>query len=422
MSILENIELNDVNPSLINGEIVWRHNKTGNSRKVPNLFSDVGEPYIEINLYANNYARNNPHRNGSKTLQVKMTHLKAYTDFIEKNALDWRDFPRNKYESVLFKFRQFLIHQRNEKIISPSTANARMNAIINFYRKAQHAGWIEKNLWKDRSLKITFVNKIGLQRVMNATTTDLAIPYRKQDKNNVVEDGLTPLSIEEKRLLLGEASKGNLHLFMMLQMSFVSGARSETIRTLTKSGLMNAQLSPDGYYRVQVGPGTGIATKFDKTGMLQIPQKFYEILRNYAFCDARALRSLKAVDNYKDILFLTKTGRPYSKNSLNQLMCDLRDCLILAGYNQFKNFHFHQARATAITERMIVTLDAYGADKISQAIEDVRIFAMHNDEKTTWKYYKYVEELPVRSAAGNEFIKQIFGLDIMNNMLSGDAA
>lgn len=418
MPVLELIEVRKYEPEVKNGCVNW---KSSLSEKkvyhVPMLFDDDGEPYSVINKYALDYTRRGQNAGELKTIKTKMTHLKAFVDFLAEQKLSWLHFPRNQFDNVLFRFRQYLINKREIGTISPSTANARMNVIVNFYRYAQVKKMVEGTLWKEKEVKISYFTSIGFKRTMSAKSTYLSIPYRPRVDSCQLEDGLVPLSQEDKKTLLNVAMNGNFHLYLMLQTGFITGARNETVRTLNKTQLFNASVSADGYYRVRVGPGTGIKTKFNTSGYLQIPQQFYNVLCEFANSDMRAVRSLKASDSDKDLLFLTVRGNPFREDSINKLMFDLRDSLILEGYSQFTNFHFHQTRATAITERVLIAIDVYGF-KDFRGIDDVRIFALHKDETTTWKYFKYVEQQPKRQEAGNKFIDCMFGVDNLLDRLN----
>ncbi|WP_018984822.1 site-specific integrase [Salinimonas chungwhensis] len=413
--MIETIGFQTYEPRLAENRLEWVNSKLNPTKQnIPMIFYSDGSPAVEINRYAVDYAKLYPQAPQAKTLLSKINHLNSYIEFLEREGLYWRYFPRNKSESVLFKFRQYLIGRRDSGGIAPSTANARMNAVVGFYRYAQSQGWIQKNLWQEKSAKISIVTAIGFERAVGIKFTNLTIPYRKRNSLDTVEDGLVPLSAEDKSTLLDVAIQGNCHLYLMLQIGFITGARSETIRTLNKNQLLNATLSSDGFYRMTVGPGTGILTKFSVNGELQIPKQLYDVLCGYSVSEIRASRSLKANNKYKDLIFLTTHGNPYSKNTLNQLIFELKASLFSHGYQQFKNFHFHQTRATAITERMLVSIEVYGI-KDYKAIESTRLFAMHKSEATTWRYFKFIESKPKRSAAGNAFIDYIFGLDKISN-------
>jgi hypothetical protein len=410
MPVLEIINIRMFEPLLLDGEIDWQPSLSNTKiHNVPMLFDDVGEPYLVINQYAIDYSKRSSDVAEHKTLKIKMTHLKAYVDFLHEQKVSWLHFPRNQYDNVLFRFRQYLINQREVALIAPSTANARMNAIVNFYRYAQVHKFVDGKLWKEKEVKLSFFTAVGFKRTMSSVTTDLNIRYTPRKDSTSLEGGLMPLNQKDKKTLLNVSINGNLHLYLMLQTGFITAARSETVRTINKTQLFAATVSPDGYYRVRVGPGTGIKTKFSVVGALQIPKQFYDVLCSYAVSDLRAGRSKKAKYTDKDLLFLTVRGNPFAEHTLSKLMFDLRDSLLIQGYSQFSNFHFHQTRATAITERVLIAVDVYGINDY-RGVNDVKEFALHKDELTTWKYFKYVEHEPKRQEAGNKFVDSMFGM------------
>src|SRR5438105_2693047 len=80
-----------------------------------------------------------------------MKHLTAYASWLEFMELDWRHFPVRKQDRALVLYRGELIAQRGRGSLAPSTASARMAAVIQFYRHAQAYRLVERKspMWKD---------------------------------------------------------------------------------------------------------------------------------------------------------------------------------------------------------------------------------------------------------------------------------
>ncbi len=209
-------------------------------------------------MEANAYAINNLEY-GRKTATVlsAMNHLRDYAEFLERETLDWRHFPLKKKERCLFRYRGHLIDRRDEGGLSPSTATARMSAVVQFYRWALSVGLIEnRNLWKDTPRIVRCYSTEGLKRTFAVSSSELSIPNRSR-LGMTLEGGLLPLSDESAHTLLGFLHQQEMsELYWMFLIGFSTGARSETIRTLRISTLEAARPDPSNpnVMRVPVGP------------------------------------------------------------------------------------------------------------------------------------------------------------------------
>jgi integrase len=194
------------------------------------------------------------------------------------------------------------------------------------------------------------------------TSSELAIPNRSRPGLRL-EDGLTPLKTDDALELL-EFVKGQhlRELSLMLTLGFLTGARIETITTLSVKDIENAR--PDAEtpctYRLPVGPGTGVNTKFDVSGELMVPKFLIDDLKEYAYSMHRLRRQGRASKSNRGFLFLTIRGNQYQSGSFNRLMTDLRRRAIVAGMRFMGSFKFHQTRATFGTWLMEVALRVAG--------------------------------------------------------------
>lgn len=427
MACLENVKIEQMVFDLDSRE--WVTAKEAKPRAMPHIFFDDGEPWVAANEYALERIQT-ARGNNPKTIVSLMGHLKAYACWLENTDTDWLSFPKKKKDRCLFRYRGFLIEQRDAGLLSSSTVSTRMNAVIRFYRWAKGTGWIDrKELWGDRVKVISFETSVGFQRTMAVTSTELSIPNRKRMRS-VLEDGLLPITLENRRILLSFLHEHQMvELYLMTLIGCFTGARSETIRTLRVSSIENAfeaEISPSVKY-ISVGPGTRVKTKFDVSGQILFPTQLVNELERYAYSVRRLVRQSRAADEDKSLLFLTVRGNQYSDTTFAKLVSDLRVQMIAAGLSQFKSFIFHQTRATFGTQLMTFAINTLKSQ--ADAIAFVRDAMLHKHESTTWKYINFIEQEPIREKLSEEFFNVFTGKtseqvsqDLINQVVYEDIA
>lgn len=371
-------------------------------KNLPQIFYSDGTPFLAANAYAKEKAELG---NASETVLSGMYHLVAYLSWLEDRGLNWTHFPLRKRERCLYRYRGYLIEQRNEGEISSSTASARMSAIVRFYRWAMVNNWIErKPYWQDRTVSLKFTTPVGISRTFSVGSSDLSIPNRKRT-SFTLEDGLIPLEPRTRRKLL-QFLKANemIELYLMFLLGFFTGARIETIRTLRLQSLETLIPDPtiERLYRLPVGPPTVVKTKFNVSGSLLVPEVVLNELKVYAKSVRRLWRQSKAKDSEKTLLFLTSFGTKYNANTFNSLMTKLRRKLGASGYVEFQDLKFHQTRATFGTQLMKSCL-ASSRGSVEDAIDFVKNAMLHRDERTTWKYVKFIDNEKIKKQLSDEF-------------------
>ena len=341
-----------------------------------------------------------------------MKHLKEYACWLEDHNIDWRHFPKRKSDRCLFRYRGYLIEQRDTNKVKPSTATARIAAVVRFYRWAQIMLWIDReDLWDDRLKRVYTYDVVGFRRTLSVVSSELSIPNRKRPGGLELEGGLLPITAQARdKLLTFLLQHESDELYHMMRFGFFTGARSQTIRTLRRSSLESAQVdltNPELFY-VPVGTGTPVKTKQGVYGRIMIPKSIINELLNYAASVGRLSRSALASPENKDVLFLTAQGNPYSENTFTKLMSDLRIRLLEHGHGEYQNFKFHQTRATYGT--MLAQLAIDTLPNITDAICFVRDAMLHKNESTTWKYIKFIEKSPLREKLSTEFFAAFSGI------------
>lgn len=410
MARLEYINFKPLREIIEDGVLTWEtDNLLRAINRLPQLFWDNGTGWAEANYWALDKASH--FKTDIETVKALMKHLYAYACFLEENQLDWRHFPMRLADRAIVRFRGHLIEQIDRGSLASSTARARMAATIQFYRHADAHGFVsrESSMWVDKSIVIPYFDSMGFKRAMLRVTTDLTIENRSRP-GVTLEDGLTPLRTQHMEQLLRFTANEELEeLHLMLLTGFFTGARIETITTLSISNI--EQAFPDqfmrGFFLLRVGPGTGVATKFNVVGNLLTPDFLISALKTYAYSPRRLLRESKASEEHRSILFLTKNGVPYQQGTIGRLMTDLRRSALKSGLKFMARFKFHQSRATYGTWLMQLALSVTSE---ANAIELVKGAMLHKHESTTFRYIRFIGISKGKEEAAEAFTKAFTGL------------
>ncbi|NMG29522.1 tyrosine-type recombinase/integrase [Aromatoleum evansii] len=376
--------------------------------RLPQIFWDDGQPWPEANLFSLEVARNREVK--IETLTRLMEHLHKYAIWLEQEQIDWRHFPQTKAERVLERYRGELVDSRDHGYLRPSTTTARMRAAIRFYRYAAGRQFISRDApkWQDKAVVVRYFDTAGFERTMNRLTTDLSIPNRARPGLRL-EDGLLPISRQHMTELLQFAKENcSEELHLMLMVGFFTGARLGTITTLRVQALEDALRDPDvsGMWSIPVGPGTGIATKFDVEGHLMIPDEWMTMLKKYAASPRRLDRVIKAPQNMS-YLFLTRHSNPYSVAAVDREMVTLRRSGQAAGLKFLQAFKFHQTRATFGTWLATICLEKAS---VKASVEFVKRAMHHKDASTTFRYITFIEHTEAKIEVANAFTQAFLGL------------
>jgi integrase len=412
MAHLEYIHYTPHRPVVTAGSVEWVVDRVIRPiDRLPQIFWQTGEPWREANLWALEMARNRDVK--LRTAVSAMEHLHKYANWLEQAdpPVDWRHFPQTRAERVLVRYRGDLVDARDADALKPSTTSARMNAVIRFYRFAAVRNFISRDApkWVDRQVVLPYFDTAGFQRTLTRITTDVSIPNRVRSGLRL-EDGLLPLTQEHKMDLLEFAHhNASQELYLMLMTGFYIGARVGTIITLRTTSLDNALRDPalKGMWLVKAGPGTGIATKFDVSGDLMIPDQLMTHLRAYVTSRRHLDRVIKADDTDKTLVFLTRFNAPYKVASVDREMVDLRRAGQAAGLKFLQKFKFHQARSTYGTWLMKLCLEV---SSVKAAIEFVKQAMFHKHEATTFGYVSFIEKTHVSISIEKAFAESFMGL------------
>lgn len=392
----------------------------------PQIFLASGEPWFVANRYA--FFRYYESQKDLKTVRNDLSHLARYASWLESVGLDWLHFPKRKAERCLFRFRGYLIELRYEGMLAPSTITEGMNVVVAFYRWASVNGFTAErpSLFDNKIKTISFFDKVGFNRTLSVTSSELAIPNRVREGVKL-EDGLTPISQVSTKILMGFLSKHkNYELYLIMKVALQTGCRFESITTLNITALKNYY--PDQALRsvmkVKIGPGTGVETKFDVSGSVYFPLSLINELFDYFNSAEAILRRSKAKHELQKNIFITSMGNRYSRQTFGTLLHRLKMELIEDGSTEFGRFKFHQLRATFCTMLMRSVLNTEGVSTLN-AIELVKDAMLHKDASVTWKYIKFLEREPIEA----KFLETLWSMftgdtnnadNIIEGLISGE--
>lgn len=358
--------------------------------------------------------------------------LAAYRQFLDELALEWDDFTSvEKYARPTYLFRNHLHDQINASELKKSTAARRMATVVGFYRFLMRNSRMRfspaNDPWVEKSVGIEFRDDKGFKQVMSVSTTDISIKAtRYQDAwDETIQDGgrLRPLSVPEQRALVAALKElGNVEYELMHCVALLTGAREMTVLTLR---LRDVQMSPDQIpqwpHKLRCGPGTGIDTKRNVSGVhLTIPRALYEKLHAYAVSDRAKGRRAKTAkgDELGNYLFLTQRGQPFyeskeDRNALRDSSTLLRRSaltgrplrkfieqsvipLVRKTQPNFR-YRFHDLRATFGMNWVDFQMQQAGPEGFAKrylwARDQLRKLMWHKSPQTTDKYLEYREHM-----------------------------
>lgn len=147
---------------------------------LPQIFWADYAPWREANLWAVERATTGDA--SLKTVASNMNGLLNYAKFLESRDLQWFEFPARKADRCLVLYRGALIKMRDAGQISPSTASEYMRNCIMFYRWVRHRELLSPHvqLWREKPYVVKYFDRVGFERTISGTTTDLSIPNRKR--------------------------------------------------------------------------------------------------------------------------------------------------------------------------------------------------------------------------------------------------
>lgn len=384
------------------------------------------------------------------TCQSKADDLGAYKEWLDTHD-DPDDvmcqFPQMKLRRVTYRYRGHLQRQVQAGEVAPGTAKRRMGTVVAFYRWLIARNYLQPDNppWEEKLYQITFRTLEGRALSKRVVSTDVSIraPKSEDPFAGTIRDGgqLRPLTNKEQGWIFeATQAKGNTECYLLQLFILATGARIQTAGTLRLSHFMQANpsyakaLAGDGeVYKLKAGPGTGIDTKNDKRGVLQVPRSIYELLHTYALSDRAKVRRSRFVVKHGEhpdpYLFLTQQGNPYFTAKADVQRFDLnfdrrhektgqpvRQFIkehvipyVCKKYDSSFKYRIHDLRASFgmnMTE-LLVGLVQSGKITLHQARMTVKDLLWHERLTTTDLYLNYRSHLNMIYEAVNGYGEQL---------------
>ena len=384
------------------------------------------------------------------TYQSKADDLGAYKEWLDTH--DHPDelmfqFPKIKLRRPTYRFRGYLQQQIQAGEVAPTTAKRRMGTVVAFYRWliGNHSFQPEYPPWEDTRYQLTFKTTEGLVVSKKVVSTDVSIraPKTEDPFAGTIQDGgkLRPLTGKEQNWILeATKAKGNTECYLIQLIMLATGARIQTAGTLRlrhfthpNPGYAKSLAGNGEVFKLKAGPGTGIDTKNDKTGVLQVPRPLYDLLHTYAMsrrAEVRRNRFMTKHGEHSDpYLFLTQQGSPYYTAKAETLRfnpdLDRRHEKTGQPVRQFlkeqvipyvrehheKHFHYriHDLRASFgmnITE-LLMELVQSGSITLNRARMTVKDLLWHESFATTDVYLNHRSQMDTIYEAVNGYGEQL---------------
>jgi len=266
------------------------------------------------------------------SFQSKADDLGAYKEWLDSQ--DRPDdlmflFPKIKLRRPTYRYRGHLQQQINAGEIAPATAKRRMGTVVAFYRWLIDNNYFQPECppWEEKQYQLSVKTTEGRAITKKVISTDVSIraPKSEDPFARTIQDGgkLRPLnSTEQNWILEATKAKGNTECYLLQLFMLATGARIQTAGTLRLRHFIypnphySKALTGEGeVFKLKAGPGTGIDTKNNKNGVLQVPRLIYELLHTYAISERAKVRRAKFVakqgEHPDPYLFLTQQGNPY---------------------------------------------------------------------------------------------------------------
>jgi len=422
-------------------------NDDGYYPNFPVIIQGNGEPWRIANLYLTTKLQRESGYE-SRTFRSIADHLLDYLRFLEDENLDYLHLPKNNRLKVTFRYKKHLIELRDNSELSSSTASARINAVVNFYRGIIDWGLIneeelENEPFEEILKQISITSKFGTENTVKIKSHNLAIKTSKgQIQSEYINDGglLRPLTVTDQVIVLEALLKSSREYQLMFYFALFTGARIQTVGTLRVKHL-HGKLDGNGYLRLPIGAGTLIDTKRGRQMTLLVPGWLVKDMLIYSR-SAEAIKRRKrsfyndTEDNY---LFLSKNGTPYytskkelfdrrdtsvSRNThikdraqqmsiqdgaaLRQHIREILSPRIHIDNPDFQDFSFHDLRATFGMNLLESQLQQIGDKSVTTALDYVQQRMGHRDKTTTLQYLNYKSRLEWKTYIQNEFETKLF--------------
>jgi integrase len=405
---------------------------------------DIGNAYLLGQL-------ERPNLSNMRTLTARATHLKYYLQYLEDTGQHFLDLPKLYYERAPQKFKVFMKQILDSRDFSAEHINNILSTVAHFYTNIRYESLVTEESLENKPFipikkMIMTTNHVGLVRNIQVITNDLRIKSSRSPDSSLgkLRDGgsLRPLTEEEQQAVSDgfRESFASMELELMIRIALETGARQQTVCTLSIGCIKNASRKLEQDFSLSVviingGQRYKADTKGGRLNRLIFRRELINDLMLYIDGERSEKRRLNDNSFYGDTddnyLFLTRDGNPYYTaqrevvdrqdpkavwsinaplmvpKSGQSLRNELSRFVVRIQKNNphFNTFTFHDLRATmGMNVVRAMRKEAYPDSKI---FDHVRQRLNHSNFKTTEAYLNFDSEL----AEFNE-IQEAFGVVI----------
>lgn len=341
-----------------------------------------------------------------RTVESDAKHLRAYLAYCESFSVHPMQFGFRRQDKPTYGFRSYVIDQKKRRVLAPSTASARMNAIKQFFAWTLKYSILPTSAqpYIETATHAQIQDRAGFSRRIAVATSDLSIRKSSRDRLSL-ERGLMPVSRSMRdELIAAGYTHSSPEFALMLDLGFRSGMRIETICGLTIESLAKARRNESGdTYYINVGPAYGVPTKQGVNYSPQVPRDLFARLQQYETSVRRLKRAAEATTESKRLLFLNRWSRPYvdlarqGANPISQLLKRLKLCL---PHLDLRQFYFHCTRATFGTVVVLAGLAA--GERKDRIVRRLMELLGHRHASSSFRYIAFIEELATSEAIDRE--------------------
>ena len=404
----------------------------------PILVDPDGSPWCEANRYLLSKLCEIVEAN-YRTLECIASDLKHFRQWLLNEVVDFLYITESPRLRPTYRYRAYLQDELRLKKIKAKTAKRRMSAVQSFYRWLINDGFEFKYpLWLENDGTLSFKDSRGFKRSKTFMSTDLVrsikVPQNSDDYSEYIEDGgrLRPLPKEEQVALVESLKKvGNVEMLLSFLFALTTGARLQSVFTLRHTHFSKSLSDDVSQYRLKIGNGTLIDTKYGKQMVIHVPVWLYKRIQIYLNSERYKKRLLSCPNQYKNegeqYAFLTRAGLPYYMasqdeftslyrspprgNAITQFIRQQLKPNLIDNANHF-DIRFHDLRATFGMNLLEGKLQGYklGGVAISdqpdfyQILMYVRERMGHSRLKTTEGYLNYRQKYHLAMHVQTEYV------------------
>lgn len=388
-----------------------------------------------------------PIMNTYHSMAGDLADFKKWLDAHERPDDLMFQFPKIKLRRVTYRYSGHLQQQADAGEISPATAKRRMGTVVAFYRRLMETNYFQPEYppWEERHYQFAYKTTEGRTVSKKVISTDVGIRVPKSEDpfDGTIQDGgkLRPLTGNEQNWILeATKAKGNTECYLIQLFMLATGARIQTACTLRLRHFMypdtrySKALTGNGeVLKLKAGPGSGIDTKNNKNGVLQVPRPIYELLHTYALSERAKVRRgrfmAKHGDHSDPYLFLTQQGNPYymakaeavrfnpdldrrhekTGQPVRQFLKEHVIPYVREHYDKRFYYRIHDTRASfgMNMNELLMELVQKGTITLGRARMILKDLLWHESFATTDRYLNYRSQMDVIYAAVNGYGKQL---------------